>query len=64
MIAHPLSGQTPRQQNRDRYECHRQAVQQSGFDPAAAAVAPPAHVADAYHRVLADCLSARDYSVN
>lgn len=64
VIAHPLSGQTLRQQNQDRYECHRQAVQQSGFDPAAAAVAPPAHVADAYHRVLADCLSARDYSVN
>ncbi|MDR0210863.1 MAG: hypothetical protein LBJ33_17120 [Pseudomonas putida] len=64
VIAHPLSGQTPRQQNQDRYECHRQAVQQSGFDPAAAAFAPPAHVADAYHRVLGDCLSARGYSVN
>jgi predicted lipid-binding transport protein (Tim44 family) len=47
VIAYPTRGQTQEQQNRDRYECHVWAVQQSGFDPtrqvaqAAPAPAPP-----------------------
>lgn len=32
-IVYPAKGQTPEQQDRDQYECHRWAVQQSGFDP-------------------------------
>ena len=32
-IVYPAKGQTPQQQDRDQYECHRWAVQQSGFDP-------------------------------
>ncbi|UBM25940.1 hypothetical protein K8374_02735 [Pseudomonas sp. p1(2021b)] len=64
VVAHPLSGQTPAQQDQDRYQCHRWAVQQSGFDPASASAAPPVHVADAYHRALGACLSDRGYSVN
>jgi hypothetical protein len=43
IIAYPAKGQTADQQNQDRYECHRWAVQQSGFDPSqqTAQAAPP-----------------------
>ncbi|HUC67461.1 MAG TPA: glycine zipper family protein [Stellaceae bacterium] len=43
VIAYPTRGQSPEQQNRDRYECHVWAVQQSGFDPTrqVAQAAPP-----------------------
>ena len=33
--AYPLHGQTPEQQDRDRYECSTWATQQTGFDPSA-----------------------------
>ena len=32
---HPAEGQSPEQQDRDKYECNKWAVQQSGFDPSA-----------------------------
>jgi OmpA family protein len=32
-IIYPAKGQTAEQQNRDQYECHQWAVQQTGFDP-------------------------------
>jgi hypothetical protein len=43
---YPSKGQSPQQQDRDRYECHTWAVQQTGFDPtkpqtAQAPSAPP-----------------------
>lgn len=48
IFIYPTEGQSPDQQNRDRYECHTWAVQQTGFDPmnvqaaqAPAAAAPP-----------------------
>ncbi len=34
MYIYPAKGQTPAQQDKDRYECHTWAVQQTGFDPA------------------------------
>ena len=37
---YPTKGQSPAQQDRDRYECHLWAVKQSGYDPAQAALAP------------------------
>lgn len=64
VIAYPASGQSPQQLDRDRYECHRWAVQQSGFDPATASYAPAAQVADGYRRALGACLNGRGYSVN
>jgi hypothetical protein len=33
LFIYPSQGQTPEQQNRDRYECHTWAVQQTGVDP-------------------------------
>jgi len=38
-MVYPAKGQSPEQMNRDRYECHSWAVQQSGFDPTQAQVA-------------------------
>lgn len=64
VIAYPAAGQRPEQLDRDRYECHRWAVQQTGFDPATASYAPPAQVAHGYRRALGACLSGRGYSVN
>jgi Glycine zipper len=34
IFTYPAKGQSPEQQDRDRYECHHWAVQQTGFDPA------------------------------
>lgn len=40
IVVYPANGQTPEQQERDRYECHVWAVQQSGFDPSRSGVPP------------------------
>lgn len=64
VIACPSAGQSQDQQARDRYECHRWAVNQSGFDPSSATQAPPATTADYYRRALGACLSGRGYSIN
>lgn len=63
VIAYPAYEQSPHQTDQDRYECHRWAVGQTGFDPAAATYAPPAYVADNYRRALGACMSGRGYSV-
>ena len=36
MYIYPSKGQSPQQQDKDRYECHTWAVQQTGFDPSRA----------------------------
>ena len=44
IIAYPARGQSPQQQDRDRYECYNWAVQQTGFNPQtqyAGSTAPP-----------------------
>jgi hypothetical protein len=37
---YPSKGQSPEQQQKDRYECHTWAVQQTGFDPSMSQAAP------------------------
>lgn len=37
---YPTKGQSKEQQDRDRYECYRWAVKQTGFDPGQAQLAP------------------------
>jgi len=64
VIAYPSTGQDQDRQARDRYECHRWAVQQSGFDPSTARQAPAAGSSDYYRRALGACLSGRGYSIN
>src|SRR5208337_1720709 len=41
LFIYPTKGQNAETQDRDRYECHRWAVQQTGFDPSKPS-APPA----------------------
>lgn len=64
VVAYPMNGQVQQQLDQDRYQCHRWAVSQSGFDPATATYAPPTNVADTYRRALGACLGGRGYSVN
>ena len=40
VFAYPQQGQSPEQQDRDRYDCHLWAVKQTGFDPSAPGVPP------------------------
>jgi hypothetical protein len=40
IMVYPAQGQTPDQLERDRYECHVWAVQQSGFDPSRPGLPP------------------------
>ena len=55
VYVYPARGQSQAQQNRDRYECHSWAVQQTGFDPSrpapatmAAAQPPNAYAPNTY----------------
>ncbi|GLK91530.1 DUF6515 family protein [Pseudomonas turukhanskensis] len=64
VVAYPARGQGQAQIAQDRYDCHRWAVNQSGFDPSQAAYAPAPNVADIYRRSLGACLAGRGYSVN
>jgi len=66
LYAYPKAGQSTEQQARDRDECHKWAVAQSGFDPA-----QPTHDTqgqwaarrEGYLRAEGACLEARNYSV-
>jgi hypothetical protein len=67
LFAYPKGGQSLEQQTKDRDECHKWAVTQTGFDPAQ----PPASSdprdamakREGYLRAEAACLEARNYSV-
>ncbi|MDE2449395.1 MAG: hypothetical protein KGO22_10520 [Gammaproteobacteria bacterium] len=63
----PGNGQSADQQARDRYECYRFAVAQSGFDPlgsiGGASTAEATQARSAYARAQAGCLEARGYAV-
>lgn len=67
LFIYPMKGQSEQQQANDRYECHRWAVGQTGFDP----TQPPADATPSelgpkradYRRAMKACLDARGYSV-
>ena len=59
----PRNGQSQQQQWSDRYECHRWAVDQTGFDPTTATGDVDAAKRDDYQRATTACLAARDYTV-
>ena len=44
VYVYPASGQDDRQLDRDRYECHRWAARQSGFDPSLPGLPPQQRV--------------------
>ncbi len=64
---YPKNGQSEEQQANDKYECHKWANQQSGFDPTqAGGGVPSGRNTDAraqYQRAMAACLEGRGYSV-
>lgn len=67
LYVYPKEGQSEQQQATDRYECHRWAVEQTGFDPTEPAGGVPANQhatkhAD-YQRAMKACLEGRGYSV-
>jgi hypothetical protein len=62
---YPKGGQSEDQQAKDRYECHRWAVDQTGFDPTVGGAPsdPAAAKPGDYQRAMSACLEARDYTV-
>ncbi|MBS0374350.1 MAG: hypothetical protein JSR73_07190 [Proteobacteria bacterium] len=67
LFIYPRDGQNPDQQARDRYECHRWAADQTGFDPTRPAGGVDPAVSGAkrtdYGRAQQACLEARGYTV-
>ncbi len=66
LFIYPRLGQTEQQQADDRYDCHRWAVGQTGFDPTQPPGAPEAQRADKradYQRAMSACLDGRGYTV-
>lgn len=63
VFVYPKQGQSADQQARDRYECHRWAVDQSGFDPSTSSSPATPGRSDDYRRAISACLEARGYTV-
>lgn len=67
LFVYPGAGQDEERQALDRYECHRWASDESGFDPTRAGGNVPANEAvdrrSNYNRATKACLEARGYSV-
>lgn len=67
LYVYPKNGQSAEQQASDRYECHRWAINETGFDPTqplggvASEQAPEKRTA--YFRAMTACLEGRGYSV-
>jgi hypothetical protein len=57
---YPRNGQTDEQTADDRYECHKWAVGQTGFDPTRSSSSSGS--ASEYRRAMTACLDARGYS--
>ena len=64
----PNNGQTPEQQARDRYDCYRLALSQTGYDPlhpkGGVPTAQSSAQEDAYDQVRTACLQQRGYTVH
>ena len=63
LIACPKNGQSQEQLGKDRFECHRWAVGQTGFDPTQAGGGAAPGNRSNYMRAQAACLEGRGYSV-
>ena len=67
LFIYPRQNQSDQQQATDRYECHRWAVGQTGFDPTQLTAGPQddskgLRRAD-YSRAMTACLEGRGYTV-
>ena len=67
LFVYPKNGQPAAQEATDRYECHRWAVGQTGFDPTApgggVAAGEAVQKRNDYFRAEASCLEGRGYTV-
>ena len=63
LFIYPRQGQSEQQEAADRYECHRWAVTQTGYDPTLAPTGAPAAKRADYQRAMGACLDARGYTV-
>ena len=61
LIVYPANGQSEEQLDQDRYECHRWASGETGFDPV---TATDASGRNRYNRAMTACLKGRGYTVN
>src|SRR5437660_708933 len=57
---YPRNGQSDEQTSNDRFECHKWAVGQTGFDPTRSS--QTSGTASEYRRAMIACLGARGYS--
>jgi len=65
VFLYPKNGQSADQQARDRYDCYRFAVSQSGFDPMRTSTNPPAPGSESqsdFERAQSACFEGRGYS--
>jgi hypothetical protein len=66
MFIYPQNGQSTEQQASDKYECHKWASSQTGFDPTQAGGGVPPDQLDGrradYRRAMIACLEGRGYS--
>jgi hypothetical protein len=64
----PNNGQTAEQQARDRYDCYRIALSQTGYDPlhpkGGVPTAQSSQQEDAYDQVRTACLQQHGYTVH
>lgn len=67
LFIYPKQGQSERQQDQDRYQCHQWAMEKSGYDPTRAGGNVPEaeyfNKRSDYQRAMKACLEARGYSV-
>jgi hypothetical protein len=63
LIAYPKNGQSQEQLGKDKFECHRWAVGQTGFDPTQVGGGDAPGNRSNYQRAQAACLEGRGYSV-
>jgi len=66
LFVYPQNGQSAEQQATDKYECHKWASSQTGFDPTQASGGVPANQPGSqradYQRAMSACLQGRGYS--
>jgi hypothetical protein len=63
MVVYPANGQSDEQIDKDRYECHKWAMNDSGFDPSTQQ-ADSLSESDRYNRAIKACLTGRGYTIN
>ena len=68
VFVYPKNGQSEEDQSRDKYECHKWAQGESGFDPTQPGGGVQGGDVDRarsnYNRAMSACLQGRGYQVN